>query len=320
MRVAIAGVGHWHGAMHLDAVRAAGAEVSAVWDPDPATTAAFAATHAAPAAPSLDALLATNPGLVVVMGHPADCPATARAVLATGLPMVLEKPAAPDTETLAALAPGPDRFVAVPFANRASPIWAELARLRAERRLGRLAHASFRLINGAPERYRVDRVGWMLDPAIAGGGALRNLGLHGADAALHLLGDAPWTLASSAVRDATHAEAVDDYALAILSVPAGPVVTIETGYTFATMQPGGDFEWRIVTANATLIDRGHSFHVATLDDGARRDLPPVPSNQRYRAFMADTLASLHAGRPPEVDFAAYIAAMRLVDQIYATSR
>lgn len=317
MRIAITGVGHWHAAMHLDAVRAAGADVSGVWDPDPAINASFASRHDAPAAATMEALLAAKPDLVVVMGHPADVPDMARAVLAAGLPMVLEKPAAPDTARLAAIAPPPGHFIAVPLANRCSPVWAEMARLEAAGRLGRLAHAHFRIINGPPERYRVDGVPWLLDPAVGGGGALRNLGLHAIDAALMLFGGAEPALLGAAVRNTAHGEAVDDYAVALLSVPGGPIVTVETGYSFASMRPGGDYEWRIAASGATLIDRGATCDAATLDDGARYAVPPVPGGTRYRAFMAETLACLREGRPPPVGFADYLRAMRLADRIYA---
>jgi hypothetical protein len=78
MRVALAGVGHWHAAMHADAVRAAGATLAALWDPTPTIAATFAAREGGLAAASLPALLADAPDLVVVMGHPHDVPHTAR--------------------------------------------------------------------------------------------------------------------------------------------------------------------------------------------------------------------------------------------------
>lgn len=315
MRVAITGVGHWHAPMHLDAVRAAGAVVASVWDRDDGVTARFASEHAAPAAASMAAVLAGRPDVVVVMGHPHDVPEMARAVLAEGVPMVLEKPAAISTAVLAAIAPAPGHFVAVPLANRCSPIWTEMDRLAAANRLGRVVHGHFRIVNGPPGRYRVDGVDWMLDPAVCGGGAMRNLGLHGIDAAMMLFGAEEPNLISAVVRHDAHGEAVEDYAIATLALPGGPIVTVEAGYTFASMEPGGDFEWRVAAAGATLMDRGAVCEVATLDDGARRPLPQ--SGPRYRAFMADTLTRLRASRPPTVGFSDYLRAMRMVDQIYA---
>ncbi len=317
MRIALTGVGHWHAAMHLDAARAAGAEVVAGWDPDPDATARFAAAQGVPAASGVDALLAMKPDLMVVMGHPVEVPAMARAVLAAGLPMVLEKPAAPTTDMLAAIAPPPGHFIAVPLANRCSPIWAEMDRLKAAGRLGAVAHAQFRIVNGAPQRYRVDRVDWQLDPSVSGGGAMRNLGLHAVDAALTLFGRDEPDLLAAVARSDMHGEKVEDYALAVLATKGGPVVTVEAGYSYATMAPGGDYEWRVSAGNAYLVDTGATCRVATLDDGQTREIAPVPSRTRYRAFMADTLERLRKGERPLVDFNDYVRAMRVVDAIYA---
>ncbi len=317
MRIALTGVGHWHAAMHLDAARAAGAEVVAGWDPDPEAVARFARANGVAAADSMRALLAARPELVVVMGHPDQVPAMARTVLAAGLPMVLEKPAAPDTAVLEAIGPKAGQFVAVPLANRCSPIWAEMARLDAEGRLGKVAHAQFRIVNGAPDRYRVDRVDWLLDPAVSGGGAMRNLGLHAVDAALMLFGADEPALLTAVARADMHGERVEDYSLAVLATKGGPVVTVEAGYSYATMAPGGDYEWRVSAGNAYLVDTGAACRVATLDDGQTREIAPVPSRTRYRAFMADTLERLRTGKRPLVDFNDYVRAMRVVDAIYA---
>lgn len=319
MRIALAGTGHWHADMHLDAVRAAGAEVAGTWDPEPRVAESFAARAGVAAAPDLAALLAGRPDLVVVMGHPLQVPDTARACLEAGIPMVLEKPAAPSTETLARIDPGPDRFVAVPLANRCSPLWGELGRLREDGRSGALVHAHFRVVNGPPERYRADGVPWLLDPAIGGGGALRNLGLHAVDAALALLGEGGPAILGASVSNTAHGEAVEDYAVALLA-DGGATITVEAGYTYASMAAGGDFEWRVAAAGATLIDRGDACSVATLDDGATRMLEPVPAGARYRAFMADTLARLRRGAAPLAGFDDYLRAMRVVDRIYEEAR
>ena len=124
-------------------------------------------------------------------------------------------------------------------------------------------------------------------------------------------------IASAQVGAMMYDEAVDDYALATLHRPGGPVVTIETGYTYASRAPGGDFEWRVGAAGAYLVDRGDTFEVATLHDAAVRSLAPLPAAARYRAFMADTLQRLRDGRAPLVGFADYVRVMQLADHIYA---
>jgi predicted dehydrogenase len=320
MRVGLVGVSHWHASLHATAATAAGAVLATAWDDDTATAAAFAARHGGTAVTSPEAAIA-GCDLIVVMGRPGGVPRLARAALALGRAMILEKPTAiraEPLEELAALSAEAGAFVAVPLPNRLGPAMAELQALRAAGRAGKLAHAHFRLVNGPPERYRLDKVGWMLDPALSGGGALRNLGIHGVDAAL-ALASGPVRLVSATIGNRLHDEPVEDYAMLVLADEAGAVFTVEAGYTFASMRPGGDFEWRIATGNAYLVDSGDSAYAATLDDDGRRPLEPRPPPIRYNLFMADTLARLSDGRPPLAGLDDYVRAMRLIDQAYGVA-
>jgi predicted dehydrogenase len=316
-RLALAGVGHWHARMHLEAARSAGAEVVAAWDWDPTVAAGFAAKSGVAHQPTVAALIAMKPDLTVVMGRPDQVPELALACIEAGLPIVLEKPAAVSTAALEPLAEAArGLFVAVPLPNRCGPIWAEIEALKAAGRLGPVSHAQFRIVNGPPERYRLDGVPWVLDPAIGGGGALRNLGIHGIDAALVLAGGADLAIASAAIDRRLYGEAVEEYAIVTLRAPDGMIATVEAGYTYASMAPGGDFEWRVSARNAYLIDRGDACRVATLDDAQLRDLAPVPPADRYKAFMADTLDRLARGAAPSVGIGDYLRAMRLIDRAY----
>lgn len=318
-RLALAGVGHWHAGMHLEAARSAGAAVIAAWDPEPAVAGGFAARHGVHHLPSVAAIIAERPDLIVVMGRPDQVPALALACIEAGLPLVLEKPAAVSTAALAPLAEAARRrslFAAVPLPNRCGPIWAEIEALKAAGRLGPVSHAQFRIVNGPPARYRLDRVPWVLDPAVGGGGALRNLGIHGIDAALALADGADLAIVSASIDRRLYGEAVEEYAIVVLRAPDGMIATVEAGYTYASMAPGGDFEWRVSARNAYLIDRGNACRVATLDDGRVRDLTPIPPADRYKAFMADTLDRLARGAAPSVGIGDYLQAMRLIDRAY----
>ena len=147
-------------------------------------------------------------------------------------------------------------------------------------------------MNGPPERYRLDGVPWVLDPAIGGGGALRNLGIHGIDAALALAGGADLAIVSAAIDRRLHGEAVEEYAVVTLRAPDGMIATVEAGYTYASMAPGGDFEWRVSARNAYLIDRGDACRVATLDDGQVREPGADPAGGPVQR-----LHGRHAGPP-----------------------
>jgi len=321
MRIALAGVGHWHAAMHFDAARAAGAEISGIWDESPLVAARFSAEVGGVVASSWPALLTARPDLLVLMGRADRLSPLVLEVLGAGIPLVLEKPAAVSAEALCPLMhAAAGRFVAVPLPNRLSPIWSEVRRLQGAERLGSISHAQFRIVNGPPSRYRVDGVDWVLDPGASGGGAMRNLGIHGFDAALMLAKGRELSIVSASVSQALYGEAVEEYSLVTLKAADDMIVSVEAGYTYASMAPGGDFEWRVSARNAYLVDRGDTCHSTTLDDGDSREITPLPTDQRYRAFMADTLKRPSRGQAPSIRIEDYWRAMQLIDRAYEKAR
>ncbi|TJW11005.1 MAG: Gfo/Idh/MocA family oxidoreductase [Mesorhizobium sp.] len=318
MKIVLAGSSHWHAEMHLDAARSCGAEIAGIWDENAEHARAFAARHGLPFIADFARMLLSPPDVVLLMGHPSTVPARARSIIAAKLPLILEKPAASSTGELVALrdlARRHQAFVSVPLPNRFGPAVIAFERLRQQGRAGAVAHCQFRIVNGPPERYAAENVPWVVDPAVGGGGALRNLGIHGVDAALSLATGRVGLKAVS-VKNRIHPAAVEDHALLVLEDDAGALFIVEAGYTFASMRPGGDFEWRIVCANATLVDHGDRAICATLDDGAVVELPTELPATRYRLCMSDTLDRLARKAAPAISIEDYVAAMSLIDAAY----
>ncbi|RWB34390.1 Gfo/Idh/MocA family oxidoreductase [Mesorhizobium sp.] len=318
MKIILAGSSHWHAEMHLDAAHACGAEIAGIWDEDAEHARAFATRHHLPLITDFAKTLSSPPNVILLMGHPSTVLARARAVIEAGIPLILEKPAASSTGALAGLrdlARQHRAFVSVPLPNRFGPAVTAFERLRQQGRAGAVAHCQFRLVNGPPQRYAAEGVAWVVDPAIGGGGALRNLGIHGVDAALSLA-TGRLGLKAVSIENRIHRAPVEDHALLVLEDSAGALFVVEAGYTFASMRPGGDFEWRIVSENATLIDYGDRAICATLDDGAIVDLPIELPATRYRLCMSDTLSRLTRKAPPAISIDDYVAAMSLIDAAY----
>ncbi len=319
MRVALVEVGHWHAAMHVRSLQLAGARIVGVSDRQAGVAERFAAGLDCPAFQDYQAMLRdTRPEFVLAMGRHVDMPAIAYDLLQANIPFAIEKPiglSADHVAPLVELARQRRAFVAIPFVNRYSELWTRLKQLDQAGRAGLPAHAHFRVINGPPQRYELDRVGWMLDPKLSGGGSMRNLGIHTADAFLKFVDGEEVEVLGAAISYRLYGKAVEEVGSALLRSQSGIIGTIEAGYTFASMT-AGDFEWRVATANATLIDRSRTLQVATLDDGQVQHLEIADQGRRYDQFGVDTLTRLQAGQPPIADIEDCYRAMRLIDEIY----
>lgn len=321
MRIAMIEVGHWHAGMHLRSFQLAeGVEIVGVSDQQPGVAEAFAERSGGRAFERYQEMLeATQPDFVIAMGRHIDMPAVARHVLETGIPFAMEKPiglSASDVAPLLELAEARKAFVAVPLINRYSGMWTMLDELEAADRVGARSHFHFRVINGPPERYALDGVGWMLDPAIAGGGCMRNVGIHTVDGFLRYTRGEAVEVLGAAISYRVHGLAIEEFCAALLRSASGVIGTVEAGYSYASMKPGGDFEGRLSAANCTIIDRNETLEAATLDDDQVRTLPIPDQGARYDQFGRDTLARLREGRPPIATLRDCYRAMQIIDEIY----
>ena len=163
--------------------------------------------------PITTALLKTlRPDFVVALGRHSQMAAIAHDLLDAGYPRLMEKPmgiSAKEVDAVAEKAARKNAFVAVPLAQRYSAFAARAREFLAAKTFGPLSHIYVRINRPAPPRYAAWDCPWMLDPAEAGGGALRNLGPHGLDMFWHLTGEeAAVTGAQLSTRP--HGNAVED--------------------------------------------------------------------------------------------------------------
>ncbi len=321
MRAALSGVSHWHGNYHGTAMKEAGAVIVGACDENPAKTAGFVAQFGGSAYSSIEEMVArSKPDFVMAMGRHVDMPKIALTLLEIGIPFGIEKPIglkADDLIPVMEVAEKRKAFVAVPLINRYSLLWRKLEDLEGRGRAGGRLHAHFRIINGTAERYNAAGVSWMLRRELSGGGSLRNLGIHGADAFVTFSGAQPEVVAARLGNTGRGYE-VEEYSAALVT-GNGVIGTLESGYTYATRQAGGDFEWCIATENCYMIDRGKTLTVATLDDGNTVTFDNIVAFERYKMFGRDTLDRLRKGAPPVADLRDCHRAMLLLDAIYAKS-
>ncbi|MDQ3702710.1 MAG: Gfo/Idh/MocA family oxidoreductase [Chloroflexota bacterium] len=325
LRVAVAGASHWHLPRHAQNLRAAGAQIVAVSDPDPAIAGRWADELGCPAVPDVGALLDARPDLILALGRVSDMAAQARLLLEAGMPLLAEKPLGlhgDEVADIAELAATRQSWVSVALVQRYDPLWALLDTLRDAGSLHGLAHMHMRIVNGPPQRYAAWGSGWMLDPATAGGGALLNLGIHGVDYFLHLAGEAV-EVSGAAITSRAHEIAVEDFGALTLRSASGIVGTIEAGYTYpdatAGMTRSGDNEVRIGAAGVYVIARDADAWQVTPASGESA-LPGLRAGDRYRDWIFDSLARFRAGRAPVAGIDACLAAVRAIDTAYARTR
>jgi predicted dehydrogenase len=324
MRVAAIGVGHWHSlfdAAYLRTlVRMPEAKLVAVHDPDAALAARRAAELGDPPVfdDYRDMLARTRPDFVIVLGRHCDMAAAAHCLLDEGYPFLVEKPAgvdAAEVHALARKAAAKHAFAAVPLFQRFQPFVAHARRMLAEGAFGPVSHFYFRSNRPTSARYVAWGAPWMLDPAAAGGGCLRNVGLHGIDAFLHVTGEEAHVTGVQLSARALE-QPVEDCATVLLRTASGILGTIEVGNTFPGK--GGDAEWKLGGRDALLVQRGAGLHCITAGEEQKlaADLPePLP------AFaLRDALRRWCRGEAPAAGIEDCHRAMRLVDDAYRLAR
>ena len=256
----------------------------------------------------------TRPDFVIALGPHNRMAETAHHLLDEGYPFLMEKPmgvSAAEVQTVADKATAKRAFVAVPLIQRYHPFTTRARQLLEGGRLGPLSHFYFRLNRPTSARYRGWDAGWMLDPAAAGGGVLRNLGSHGLDLFLHLTGeDAEVTAAQVSTR--ARGERVDDYASVLLRSAGGVLGTVELGNTFP--RDGTDAEWKLAGRDALFLMRDGVLRLETAS-GAETT-PGEPAEVPALTALRDALDHWKRGAPPPISVHDCLRAVRLIDRAY----
>jgi predicted dehydrogenase len=324
VRIAAIEVGHWHAlfdAAYLKTLaRMAEVQIVAVHDPAAAMAAQRATQVGGPPVYTdyREMLAKTRPDFVLALGRHSVMAEIAHYLLDEGYPFMMEKPMglnAREVRGVADKAVAKRAFVAVPLFQRFQPFMVRARRMLDEGAFGTLSHFYFRSNRPTSARYVSWGSPWMLDPAVAGGGCLRNIGLHGIDAFLHLVGDDA-QVTGVQLSDRVHGARVEDYATLLLRTAGGVVATIEVGNTFPGK--GADAEWKLAGRDALLVQREGALRCAT---AAREEaFPAEPGEPLPVIAVRDVLARWQAGQPPAAGVEDCYRAMRVVDEAYDAAK
>jgi predicted dehydrogenase len=321
IRIAAVEVSHWHALndaaylRHLVAMP--DVQLVAIQDSDAGLVAKRAAEVGSP--PTFTdykkMLAATRPDFVVALGRHSQMAAIAHDLLDAGYPFLMEKPMginATEVAAVAAKAAKLNAFVAVPLAQRYAPFAKRARDLLAAGRFGPLSHIYVRINRPGPKRYGGWDCAWMLDPAEAGGGALRNLGSHGFDMFLHLTGEDAQVTGAQFSRRA-HDTPVEDYASVVLRSASGILGTVEVGNGFP--RDGTDGEWKIAGRDAILTMKDGVMKLATA--AGDETFPGTEIAAPYFTAVRDALDHWQRGAPAPIGVNDCLRAVRLIDQAYA---
>ena len=321
IRVAAIGVSHWHALFDAAYLRhlmtMPDVDLVAVQDSDAGIVAKRAAEVGNP--PTFTdygkMLVTSRPDFVIALGRHRQMAAIAHDLLDAGLPFLMEKPMginAVEVDGVAAKAAQLNAFVAVPLAQRYTPFARRAREMIDAGRLGPLSHIYVRINRPGPERYPAWDCAWMLDPAEAGGGCLRNLGPHGLDMFLHLTGEEAQVTGAQLSRCA-HGKAVEDYASVILRSASGILGTVEVGNGFP--RDGTDGEWKIAGRDGILTMKDGVLKLATAQgDEIFHDTGTIAP---YFTALRDALDHWRRGAAPPVSVHDCVRAVRLIDHAYA---
>ncbi|HEY7249047.1 MAG TPA: Gfo/Idh/MocA family oxidoreductase [Methylomirabilota bacterium] len=257
----------------------------------------------------------TRPDFVIALGRHRQMARIAHDLLDAGYPFMMEKPMgvnAQEVQSIADKAARLNAFVSVPLSQRYQPFAIRARDLIASGRLGPLSHIYIRVNRPGPARYPGWDSAWMLDPAEAGGGCLRNLGPHGFDMFLHLTGEDAQVTGAQISRRA-HGQRIEDYASALLRSASGILGTIEVGNTFPRV--GTDGEWKVAGRDGILTLKDGVLKLAgaggdEVEKGTEIETP-------YAAAIRDALEAWQRGAAPPISVHDCLRAVRLIDQAYA---
>jgi predicted dehydrogenase len=324
IRVAAIEVSHWHSLHDAAYLRllAAMDDVQLVGLHDP--SAAVAAERAAalggpPVFTDYRAMLdETRPDFVIALGQHSRMADTAHFLLDRGCPFMMEKPmgvSAAEVQAIADRAAAKRAFVAVPLPQRYQPFVARARQMLDDGRFGPLSHLYFRLNRPTSARYPAWHSPWMLDPELAGGGCLRNLGAHCLDLFLLLTGEDARVVAAQ-LSSRVHQQPVEDYASVLLQSTGGVLGTIEVGNTVP--YAGSDGEWKIAGRDAMLVlYHDDTMRLLTANGEERLTGRPTPL---YLQCVRDILDHWRRGAPPPVGVHDLLRVVRLIDDAYVLAR
>jgi predicted dehydrogenase len=310
VRFGILSFAHYHANYWAQAINdAPDAVLAGVWDEDRERGAEAAGKYGTRYEPDLARLL-RECDAVGITAETARHAALTEEAAAAGVHVLCEKPTATTLEDCDRIERAARRAGVTfmqNFPKRFDPVHAQLVDTvrrgeLGEVRLVRIRHGHYYALDPA------FRPQWYCDPALAGGGALLDEGVHAADVLRWLLGE-PGDV-RAVVSCATPGLRVDDTGVAVFTYPSGTIAEIAAGWTFVAAESSIEVLGTAGTAILSGVDLASKEFVADGHlkvfrqgdpRGTWRRSPDVPYTVRGISHFQGPrlfLDCLRAGTPP----------------------
>ena len=321
MRIVLIGVSHWHTPFYSEPVLAIpDAKIVGVSDPDAERAAPLAAQARCPVFTDYREMCAQlKPDFAFALGRHAEMADEARFLIDSRIPFAIEKPCAlnaAEAQEIARRAAAAQVFAAVPLVMRYCPI---VDVVRDVARDESIQYLSFKFVGGMVDRYYQQKVEWVIDRSISGGGPLLNLGIHFVDLCRVLLDDAELTVTGAMMSNRAAGLTIEDHAV-VLMRGGGASSMIETGYLYPAPNSVFDMHYSIRTERHYFAARDNAVLEIVTNDRSRSTRSMKLTNAFfYPRFVEDTLRRMREGRPPIADLADNAAAVSLIESAYSMS-
>jgi predicted dehydrogenase len=321
MRIVLIGVSHWHTPFYSEPVLAMpDATIVGVSDPDAARAAPLAEKAKCPVFTDYREMCAkVRPDFAFALGRHRDMAEEARFLIESRIPFAMEKPCslnADEAQDIARRARDAGAFAAVPLVMRYCPIISAVREIAAGESI---QYLSFKFVGGMVDRYHQQKVEWVIDRSISGGGPLLNLGIHHVDLCRVLLDNQGLTVTGAMMSNRAAGLTIEDHAIMLMQ-GGGASCMVETGYLYPAPNSVFDMHYSIRTEKHYFAARDNSTLEIVTNDRQRSTREMKLTNVFfYPEFVRDTLRRVRDGSPPIADLADNAAAVALIEAAYRMS-
>jgi predicted dehydrogenase len=329
-RIGVLSFAHYH-ANYWSEVFAQRGVLAGIWDADAARGRDAAQRFGTQFNDNLDALLALCTAVAICSETAAHAALIERAATRR-LAILCEKPlgtSLADCERIAAIVRASGVVFMQSFPKRFDPVSHRLREYVNAGELGRLTLARIRHghFYGLQPDFR-DR--WYVDRAQAGGGALLDEGVHGADLLAWLFG-APDSV-TAIVSNAALGLAVEDLGIALFQFASGLVAELTSSFTFAAADTSIEIygtRGTVLVSGVDLASRDIThegfLRIFRTDAAERRwDIEPITPRFKLGEFHQQNALAfvdcLERGTPPPITLDDGLRAARMIDAAYAAAR